>query len=225
MKLCRAPTNLGGVDAVKCEKIQQLVICVPVKCSNQVIVCEARLSFALTLESEPFVQLPSAAVKLSMNLCLSIQPTRSHFPSRFPRLCFSLVSLCLFETHPLHSRDMELPASLSAAPTGVFQDVSSCYRHLVMSQGLIMTLDYVHFPAAGIENLYERAQCIRKILLGVPRATLVVMRYLFAFLNQWVSTYTKPGPHIYDNCPFLFFPSWVGRCLSCSEKGSKCTLV
>lgn len=38
--------------------------------------------------------------------------------------------------------------------------------------------------AAGIENMYERAQCIRKILLGVPRATLVVMRYLFAFLNQ-----------------------------------------
>ncbi|MEQ2181738.1 SLIT-ROBO Rho GTPase-activating protein 1, partial [Goodea atripinnis] len=35
-----------------------------------------------------------------------------------------------------------------------------------------------------MENLYERAQCIRKILLGVPRATLVVMRYLFAFLNQ-----------------------------------------
>lgn len=40
------------------------------------------------------------------------------------------------------------------------------------------------FHAAGIENLYERAQCIRKILLGVPRVTLVVMRYLFAFLNQ-----------------------------------------
>lgn len=32
--------------------------------------------------------------------------------------------------------------------------------------------------------MYERAQCIRKILLGVPRTTLVVMRYLFAFLNQ-----------------------------------------
>nr|XP_023825140.1 SLIT-ROBO Rho GTPase-activating protein 1 [Salvelinus alpinus] len=35
-----------------------------------------------------------------------------------------------------------------------------------------------------IESLYDRAQCIRKILLGVPRVTLVVMRYLFAFLNQ-----------------------------------------
>lgn len=39
-------------------------------------------------------------------------------------------------------------------------------------------------PSSGIENMYERAQCVRKILLGVPRATLVVMRYLFAFLNQ-----------------------------------------
>ncbi|KAG7257572.1 hypothetical protein CRUP_017319 [Coryphaenoides rupestris] len=39
----------------------------------------------------------------------------------------------------------------------------------------------------GMENLYERAQCIRKIMLGVPRATLVVMRYLFAFLNHTVT--------------------------------------
>ncbi|KAK5896221.1 hypothetical protein CgunFtcFv8_009844 [Champsocephalus gunnari] len=38
-----------------------------------------------------------------------------------------------------------------------------------------------------IENMYERAQCVRKILLGVPRATLIVMRYLFAFLNQSVA--------------------------------------
>lgn len=37
---------------------------------------------------------------------------------------------------------------------------------------------------AGMENMYERAQCIRNILLGVSKATLVVMRYLFAFLNQ-----------------------------------------
>uniref|UniRef100_A0AAQ4QEV9 SLIT-ROBO Rho GTPase-activating protein 1 n=1 Tax=Gasterosteus aculeatus aculeatus TaxID=481459 RepID=A0AAQ4QEV9_GASAC len=35
-----------------------------------------------------------------------------------------------------------------------------------------------------IENLYERALYIRKILLTVPRSVLVVMRYLFAFLNH-----------------------------------------
>uniref|UniRef100_A0A8C2BBT9 SLIT-ROBO Rho GTPase-activating protein 1 n=1 Tax=Cyprinus carpio TaxID=7962 RepID=A0A8C2BBT9_CYPCA len=33
-------------------------------------------------------------------------------------------------------------------------------------------------------NLYERALYIRKILLTVPRSVLVVMRYLFAFLNH-----------------------------------------
>ncbi|KAM8891765.1 SLIT-ROBO Rho GTPase-activating protein 1 isoform 3-T3 [Spinachia spinachia] len=35
-----------------------------------------------------------------------------------------------------------------------------------------------------IENLYDRALYIRKILLTVPRSVLVVMRYLFAFLNH-----------------------------------------
>lgn len=42
------------------------------------------------------------------------------------------------------------------------------------------------FPVLGIENLYERALYIRKILLTIPRSVLVVMRYLFAFLNQYV---------------------------------------
>ncbi|KAG7270726.1 hypothetical protein CRUP_026324 [Coryphaenoides rupestris] len=35
-----------------------------------------------------------------------------------------------------------------------------------------------------IENLYERSLYIRKNILTVPRSVLVVMRYLFAFLNQ-----------------------------------------
>lgn len=38
--------------------------------------------------------------------------------------------------------------------------------------------------APGIENLYDRALYIRKILLTIPRSVLIVMRYLFAFLNQ-----------------------------------------
>lgn len=37
---------------------------------------------------------------------------------------------------------------------------------------------------AGIDNLYERALHIRKLLLTLPRSVLIVMRYLFAFLNQ-----------------------------------------
>lgn len=36
----------------------------------------------------------------------------------------------------------------------------------------------------GIDNLYERALHIRKLLLTLPRSVLIVMRYLFAFLNQ-----------------------------------------
>lgn len=43
---------------------------------------------------------------------------------------------------------------------------------------------FVSLCVTGIENLYERALYVRKILLTVPRSVLIVMRYLFAFLNQ-----------------------------------------
>lgn len=35
-----------------------------------------------------------------------------------------------------------------------------------------------------MDNLQERAQHIRKVLLVQPKTTLIIMRYLFAFLNQ-----------------------------------------
>ncbi|MEQ2264815.1 SLIT-ROBO Rho GTPase-activating protein 1 [Xenotaenia resolanae] len=57
-----------------------------------------------------------------------------------------------------------------------------------------------------MENLYERAQCIRKILLGVPRATLVVMRYLFAFLNH-LSQYSDENMMDAGNLAIVFGPT------------------
>uniref|UniRef100_A0A671YAS3 SLIT-ROBO Rho GTPase activating protein 1b n=1 Tax=Sparus aurata TaxID=8175 RepID=A0A671YAS3_SPAAU len=57
-----------------------------------------------------------------------------------------------------------------------------------------------------IENMYERAQCIRKILLGVPRATLVVMRYLFAFLNH-LSQYSDENMMDAGNLAIVFGPT------------------
>uniref|UniRef100_UPI003AAD7E01 SLIT-ROBO Rho GTPase-activating protein 1b isoform X3 n=1 Tax=Centroberyx gerrardi TaxID=166262 RepID=UPI003AAD7E01 len=57
-----------------------------------------------------------------------------------------------------------------------------------------------------IENLYDRAQCIRKILLGVPRATLVVMRYLFAFLNH-LSQYSDENMMDAGNLAIVFGPT------------------
>uniref|UniRef100_A0A665UIX0 SLIT-ROBO Rho GTPase activating protein 1b n=1 Tax=Echeneis naucrates TaxID=173247 RepID=A0A665UIX0_ECHNA len=57
-----------------------------------------------------------------------------------------------------------------------------------------------------IENLYERAQCVRKILLGVPRATLVVMRYLFAFLNH-LSQYSDENMMDAGNLAIVFGPT------------------
>lgn len=35
-----------------------------------------------------------------------------------------------------------------------------------------------------MDNLQERALHIRKVLLVLPKTTLIIMRYLFAFLNQ-----------------------------------------
>uniref|UniRef100_A0A8C7FBG0 SLIT-ROBO Rho GTPase activating protein 1b n=1 Tax=Oncorhynchus kisutch TaxID=8019 RepID=A0A8C7FBG0_ONCKI len=57
-----------------------------------------------------------------------------------------------------------------------------------------------------IESLYDRAQCIRKILLGVPRVTLVVMRYLFAFLNH-LSQYSDENMMDAGNLAIVFGPT------------------
>ncbi|GCB74112.1 hypothetical protein scyTo_0003199 [Scyliorhinus torazame] len=39
-------------------------------------------------------------------------------------------------------------------------------------------------PCVRIESLYERALHLRKILLTLPRSVIIVMRYLFSFLNH-----------------------------------------
>ncbi|XP_061662952.1 SLIT-ROBO Rho GTPase-activating protein 1-like isoform X2 [Syngnathoides biaculeatus] len=57
-----------------------------------------------------------------------------------------------------------------------------------------------------MENLYERAQCIQKILVGVPKATLVVMRYLFAFLNH-LSKYSDENMMDAGNLAIVFGPT------------------
>ena len=40
------------------------------------------------------------------------------------------------------------------------------------------------FFLSAMDNLQERALHIRKVLLVLPKTTLIIMRYLFAFLNQ-----------------------------------------
>uniref|UniRef100_A0A8C6JQ02 SLIT-ROBO Rho GTPase-activating protein 1 n=1 Tax=Melopsittacus undulatus TaxID=13146 RepID=A0A8C6JQ02_MELUD len=44
--------------------------------------------------------------------------------------------------------------------------------------------DIFHDLIASMDNLQERALHIRKVLLNLPKTTLIVMRYLFAFLNH-----------------------------------------
>ncbi|CAL8278158.1 unnamed protein product [Gadus morhua 'NCC'] len=81
----------------------------------------------------------------------------------------------------LYFRGLENPVF----PTDRFNDLISCVR---------------------MENLYERAQCIRKIMLGVPRATLVVIRYLFAFLNH-LSQYSDENMMDAGNLAIVFGPT------------------
>uniref|UniRef100_A0A8C2ZFJ0 SLIT-ROBO Rho GTPase-activating protein 1 n=1 Tax=Cyclopterus lumpus TaxID=8103 RepID=A0A8C2ZFJ0_CYCLU len=57
-----------------------------------------------------------------------------------------------------------------------------------------------------IENLYERALYIRKILLTIPRSVLVVMRYLFAFLNH-LSQYSDENMMDSYNLAICFGPT------------------
>ncbi|XP_036375990.1 SLIT-ROBO Rho GTPase-activating protein 1-like isoform X1 [Megalops cyprinoides] len=56
------------------------------------------------------------------------------------------------------------------------------------------------------DNLYERALYIRKILLTVPRSVLVVMRYLFAFLNH-LSQYSDENMMDPYNLAICFGPT------------------
>ncbi|KAM6946260.1 SLIT-ROBO Rho GTPase-activating protein 1 isoform 1-T1 [Aplochiton taeniatus] len=57
-----------------------------------------------------------------------------------------------------------------------------------------------------VENLYDRALFIRKILLTVPRSVLIVMRYLFAFLNH-LSQYSDENMMDPYNLAICFGPT------------------
>ncbi|XP_068595885.1 SLIT-ROBO Rho GTPase-activating protein 1 [Brachionichthys hirsutus] len=57
-----------------------------------------------------------------------------------------------------------------------------------------------------IDNLYERALYIRKILLTIPRSVIIVMRYLFAFLNH-LSQYSDENMMDPYNLAICFGPT------------------
>ncbi|KAL4625084.1 SLIT-ROBO Rho GTPase-activating protein 1-like [Arapaima gigas] len=57
-----------------------------------------------------------------------------------------------------------------------------------------------------IENLYERALYIHKVLLALPRPVLVLMRYLFAFLNH-LSQYSDENMMDPYNLAICFGPT------------------
>ncbi|XP_061085115.1 SLIT-ROBO Rho GTPase-activating protein 1-like isoform X2 [Conger conger] len=57
-----------------------------------------------------------------------------------------------------------------------------------------------------IENLYDRSLYIRKILLTVPRSVLIVMRYLFSFLNH-LSQYSDENMMDPYNLAICFGPT------------------
>ncbi|XP_069485895.1 SLIT-ROBO Rho GTPase-activating protein 1 isoform X2 [Ambystoma mexicanum] len=81
----------------------------------------------------------------------------------------------------LYFRGLENPLF----PKERFNDIISCIR---------------------IENLHERALHIRKILLTIPRSVLIVMRYLFAFLNH-LSQYSDENMMDPYNLAICFGPT------------------
>uniref|UniRef100_A0A8C2BBB7 SLIT-ROBO Rho GTPase activating protein 1a n=1 Tax=Cyprinus carpio TaxID=7962 RepID=A0A8C2BBB7_CYPCA len=70
----------------------------------------------------------------------------------------------------------------------------------------LLFLTFLSLFLVGIDNLYERALYIRKILLTVPRSVLVVMRYLFAFLNH-LSQYSDENMMDPYNLAICFGPT------------------
>ncbi|XP_063095751.1 SLIT-ROBO Rho GTPase-activating protein 2 isoform X2 [Cavia porcellus] len=57
-----------------------------------------------------------------------------------------------------------------------------------------------------MDNLQERAQHIRKVLLALPKTTLIIMRYLFAFLNH-LSQFSEENMMDPYNLAICFGPS------------------
>ncbi|XP_055275972.1 SLIT-ROBO Rho GTPase-activating protein 2 isoform X1 [Moschus berezovskii] len=57
-----------------------------------------------------------------------------------------------------------------------------------------------------MDNLQERALHIRKVLLGLPKTTLIIMRYLFAFLNH-LSQFSEENMMDPYNLAICFGPS------------------
>uniref|UniRef100_A0A8C7CNH3 SLIT-ROBO Rho GTPase-activating protein 2 n=1 Tax=Oncorhynchus kisutch TaxID=8019 RepID=A0A8C7CNH3_ONCKI len=86
-------------------------------------------------------------------------------------------------------------------------------------------LDHALFPkevfhdlisCVSMENLQERAVHIRKVLLSLPSNTLIVMRYLFAFLN-YLSQFSEDNMMDPYNLAICFGPTLMSVPESCDQ--------
>uniref|UniRef100_A0A8K9X8P9 SLIT-ROBO Rho GTPase-activating protein 2 n=1 Tax=Oncorhynchus mykiss TaxID=8022 RepID=A0A8K9X8P9_ONCMY len=86
-------------------------------------------------------------------------------------------------------------------------------------------LDHALFPkevfhdlisCVSMENLQERAVHIRKVLLSLPSNTLIIMRYLFAFLN-YLSRYSEDNMMDPYNLAICFGPTLMSVPESCDQ--------
>ncbi|XP_045547808.1 SLIT-ROBO Rho GTPase-activating protein 2 isoform X2 [Salmo salar] len=86
-------------------------------------------------------------------------------------------------------------------------------------------LDHALFPkevfhdiisCVSMENLQERAVHIRKVLLTLPSNTLIIMRYLFAFLNH-LSRYSEDNMMDPYNLAICFGPTLMSVPESCDQ--------
>ncbi|KAK6321666.1 hypothetical protein J4Q44_G00086420 [Coregonus suidteri] len=86
-------------------------------------------------------------------------------------------------------------------------------------------LDHALFPkevfhdlisCVSMENLQERAVHIRKVLMSLPSNTLIIMRYLFAFLN-YLSQYSEDNMMDPYNLAICFGPTLMSVPESCDQ--------
>nr|XP_046198814.1 SLIT-ROBO Rho GTPase-activating protein 2-like isoform X3 [Oncorhynchus gorbuscha] len=102
-------------------------------------------------------------------------------------------------------------------PKEVFHDLISCVCESPPAPRLFHDRTLQKRPlSSAMENLQERAVHIRKVLLSLPSNTLIVMRYLFAFLN-YLSRYSEDNMMDPYNLAICFGPTLMSVPESCDQ--------
>uniref|UniRef100_A0A8B9R7F4 SLIT-ROBO Rho GTPase activating protein 1b n=1 Tax=Astyanax mexicanus TaxID=7994 RepID=A0A8B9R7F4_ASTMX len=164
----------------------------------------------------------SLSLSLSFSFSLSLTHTHTHSIATFKHARFSLTCLVAFGSSARNADlcNYEVPSCRPVCFQGNDPLTDEENNHDINSVAGVLkmyfrNLDNSLFPkekfndliaCVRTENLYERSLSIRKILMSSPRPTLVIMRYLFAFLNH-LSQYSDENMMDPGNLAICFGPT------------------